>query len=99
MELGALSSQLLDMMIVLHSLFSFNVSITTLTKTSKKRKLSDEYVQYRFTFMFEQDGIQLPQCMICTARLINSCLAPGNLKEPFLKLNEDKIYKNLLNSK
>lgn len=62
--------------------------------SSKKRKWSDEYVQYGFTCITERDGSQRPQCMICNAKLSNSSLAPAKLREHFLKLHGDGNYKN-----
>ena len=62
--------------------------------SSKKRKWSDEYVQYGFTCITECDGSQRPQCMICNAKLSNSSLAPAKLREHFLKLHGDGKYKN-----
>uniref|UniRef100_A0A8C5M152 Uncharacterized protein n=1 Tax=Leptobrachium leishanense TaxID=445787 RepID=A0A8C5M152_9ANUR len=60
----------------------------------KKRKWSDEYVQYGFTCITERDGSQRPNCMICNAKLSNSSLAPAKLREHFLKLHGDGKYKN-----
>ena len=62
--------------------------------SSKKRKWSDEYVQYGFTCTTERDGSQRSQCMICNAKLSNSSLAPAKLREYFLKLHGDGKYKN-----
>ena len=62
--------------------------------SSKKRKWSDEYVQYGFTCITERDGSQRPNCMICNAKLSNSSLAPAKLREHFLKLHGDGKYKN-----
>ena len=60
----------------------------------KIRKWSDEYVQYRFTYVTEPDETQRPQCTICKAKLSNSSLAPAKLKEHFLKMHNDGKYKN-----
>lgn len=62
--------------------------------SSKKRKWSDEYVQYGFTCITERDESQRPSCMICNAKLSNSSLAPAKLREHFLKLHGDGQYKN-----
>ena len=62
--------------------------------SSKKRKWSDEYVQYGFTCITENDGSQRPNCIICNAKLSNSSLAPAKLREHFLKLHGDGKYKN-----
>lgn len=60
--------------------------------SSKKRKWSDEYVQYGFTCITERDGSQRPYCMICNAKLSNSSLAPAKLREHFFNLHGN--YKN-----
>uniref|UniRef100_G3NTB1 Uncharacterized protein n=1 Tax=Gasterosteus aculeatus TaxID=69293 RepID=G3NTB1_GASAC len=57
--------------------------------SSKKRKWSDEYVQYGFTCITERNGSQRPNCMICNAKLSNSGLAPA-------KLHGDGQYKNTM---
>ena len=59
----------------------------------KKKKWSNEYVQYGFTYKKESDGTQRPQCMMCNAKLSNSSLAPAKLKEHFLKQHRDGKYK------
>ena len=60
----------------------------------KKRKWSDEYVQYGFTYIKESDGTQRPQCMICNILLSNSSLAPAKLKEHFKRHHGDGKYKD-----
>ncbi|XP_067122548.1 protein FAM200C-like [Centruroides vittatus] len=60
--------------------------------SSKKRKWSDEYVQYGFTCITERDGSQHPCCMICNAKLSNSSLAPAKLRKHFFHLHGN--YKN-----
>ncbi|GAA6085212.1 protein ZBED8-like [Tachysurus ichikawai] len=62
--------------------------------SSKKRKWSDEYVQYGC--ITENDGSQRPNCIICNAKLelSNSSLAPAKLREHFRKLHGDGKYKN-----
>jgi len=62
--------------------------------SSKKRKWSEEYVQYGFTCITEVDGSQHPQCMICDSKLSNSSLAPAKLKEHFRKVHGDGKYKS-----
>ena len=63
--------------------------------SSKKRKWSDEYVQYGFPCITERDGSQRSQCMICNAKLSNSSLAPAKLRERILKLHGDGKYNNI----
>ena len=62
--------------------------------SKKKRKWSDEYAQYEFTYIIEPDGNQRLQCTICDAKSSNSSLAPPKLKEHFLKMHGDGKYKN-----
>ena len=62
--------------------------------SKKIRKWSDKYVQYGFTYITEPDGSQRPQCIICDAKLNNSCLALAKLNKYFLKMHGDGKYKN-----
>ena len=62
--------------------------------SKKKRKWSDEYAQYEFTYIIEPDGNQRLQCTICDAKSSNSSLAPAKLKEHFLKMHGDGKCKN-----
>ena len=54
--------------------------------SAKKRKWSENYVQYGFTCVTESDGTQRPQCMLCNDKLSNSSLAPAQLREHFAKV-------------
>ena len=65
----------------------------------KIRKWSDEYVQYRFSYITEPDGSQRPQWTICDAKLSNSSLPPAQLKEHFLKMHGEGKYKNTMLAK
>ncbi|KAL3969146.1 gap junction alpha-4 protein [Sarotherodon galilaeus] len=80
-ECSARSSQHVNVVVVLPLI---------LTMSTKRRKWSDEYVQYRFTCITERDGSERPICMICNAKLSNSSLAPAKLKEHFLKLFDER---------
>ena len=48
---------------------------------SKKRKYSDEYISFSFTFMTERDGTQKPQCFLCGNVLANGSMKPSKLKD------------------
>ena len=48
---------------------------------SKKRKYSDEYISFGFTFMTERDGTQKPQCFLCGKVLANGSMKPSKLKD------------------
>ena len=55
--------------------------------SAKKRKWSENYVQYGFTCVTESDETQRPQCMLCNNKLSNSSLAPAKLREHFAKVH------------
>ncbi|CAG9790709.1 unnamed protein product [Diatraea saccharalis] len=46
---------------------------------SKKRKFSDDYIKFGFTFI-ERDELQLPQCVICMKVLSNDSMRPSRLE-------------------
>ena len=48
---------------------------------SKKRKYSEDYVQYGFTFCTENDGTQRPKCFLCDKIMCNDNMKPSKLKE------------------
>lgn len=58
---------------------------------SRKRKFSDDYVQYRFTFITEKDGTQKPQCFLCSKLLCNENMKPSKLKEHFKALHPTNL--------
>ena len=60
--------------------------------SAKKRKWSENYVQYGFTCVTENDGTQRPQCMLCNNKLSNSSLAPAKLREHFAKVHGTGKY-------
>ena len=60
--------------------------------SAKKRKWSENYVQYGFTCVIESDGTQRPQCMLCNNKLSNSSLAPAKLREHFAKVHGTGKY-------
>ena len=62
--------------------------------SSKKRKWSEDYVRYGFTYTTEQDGTQHPQCMLCFVKLSNISLVPAKLREHFIKLHGEGQYKD-----
>ena len=61
---------------------------------TKKRKWSENYMQYGFTCATKSDGTQYPQCMLCNFKLSNSGLAPAKLREHFTKGYGTGKYKN-----
>ena len=48
---------------------------------SKKRKYSENYVAFGFTFVTDSDGSERPQCFLCGKVLANASLKPAKLKE------------------
>ena len=60
---------------------------------TKKRKWSENYVQYGFTCATKSDGTQYPQCMLCNVKLSNSSLAPAKLRKHFRKVYGTGKYK------
>lgn len=58
---------------------------------SRKRKFSDDYVQYGFTFITEKDGTQKPQCFLCSKLLCNENMKPSKLKEHFKALHPTNL--------
>ena len=60
--------------------------------SAKKRKWSENYVQYGFTCVTESDGTQRPQCMLCNSKSSSSSLAPAKLREHFAKVHGTGKY-------
>ena len=60
---------------------------------AKKRKWSENYVQYGFNYAIKSDGTQYPQCMLCNVKLSNSSLASAKLREHFTKDHGTGKYK------
>ena len=50
---------------------------------SKKRKYSEDYVQYGFTFITEKGGTQRPKCFLCDKLMCSDNMKPSKLKEHF----------------
>ena len=61
---------------------------------SKKRKYSENYVAFGFTFVTDSDGSQRPQCFLCGKVLANASLKPAKLKEHLISIHP----KNALDS-
>uniref|UniRef100_UPI00358EA82C protein FAM200C-like n=1 Tax=Myxine glutinosa TaxID=7769 RepID=UPI00358EA82C len=50
---------------------------------SKRRKWNDDYVRFGFTCITGNDGLQKPQCTLCSVVFSNSNLKPSKLQEHF----------------
>ena len=51
--------------------------------TSKKRKWSENYQNFGFTCVVDKDGLQRPQCIICSAMFSNASLRLCKLRDHF----------------
>ena len=58
-----------------------------------KRKYSDSYFDYGFTFVERHDE-QLPQCVVCHKTLSNASIKPHQLKQHFLNVHSHLAGKN-----
>ena len=61
---------------------------------SKKRKYSENYVAFGFTFISNSDGSERPQCFLCGKVLANASMKPTKLKEHLISMHP----KNALDS-
>ena len=61
---------------------------------SKKRKYSENYVAFGFTFISNSDGSERPQCFLCGEVLANASMKPAKLKEHLISMHP----KNALDS-
>ena len=46
--------------------------------SQKKRKYQDIYLDFGFTYLI-QDGLQIPQCVLCMQTFSNSTMKPTSL--------------------
>ena len=68
-----------------------NSSGKNASQLSKKKKYNQNFIQYGFTFIRENDE-QRPVCLICNQTLVNECLKSWKLKR---QLNtKHKSYSN-----
>ena len=61
---------------------------------SKKRKCSENYVAFGFTFISNSDGSERPQCFLCGKVLANASMKPAKLKLHLISMHP----KNALDS-
>ena len=50
------------------------------SNTAKKRKYSESYLRYGFTYIEKEEKVQ-PQCIICVEVLSESSFLPSKLKD------------------
>jgi hypothetical protein len=48
---------------------------------SKKRCYQESYIEYGFTYLTDRDGLQKPQCLLCSKVLCNGYMKPSKLQE------------------
>ena len=48
---------------------------------SKRRYYQESYLDFGFTFMLDKDGIQQPQCLLCSKVFSNGCMKPSKLQQ------------------
>jgi len=66
-------------------------SSTINDKTVKRRKYKDNYLNFGFTFIGD-DNNQIPQCIVCGVTLSNESMVPNKLKR-HLEQNHSHISK------
>ena len=59
----------------------------------KKRKYQDNYLDFGFTYLI-QDGLEIPQCVLCMKTLSNSTTKPAPLKQHLANAYPSMISKN-----
>ena len=60
---------------------------------SLKRKYQDDYLNFGFTFL-ENNGHQLPQCVLCMKTLSNSSMKPYQLKQHLITVHPEHSKKD-----
>ena len=60
---------------------------------STKRKYSEKYEAFGFTFVTNNDGSKRPQCFLCGKVLANASLKPAKLKEHLISIHpQNALY-------
>jgi len=71
--------------------------------SQKKRKYQDNYLDFGFTYLIE-DGLQIPQCVVCMKTFSNSTMKPAPLKQhlanahPSMMSNNRSFFESKLSS-
>ena len=60
--------------------------------SKKKRKYQDNYLNFGFTYLI-QDGLQIPQCVLCMKIFSNSTVKPALLKQHLANAHPSMISK------
>ena len=61
--------------------------------SQKKRKYQDNYLDFGFTYLIEDD-LQIPQCVVCMKTFSNSTMKPASLKQHLANAHPSMISKN-----
>ena len=61
--------------------------------SQKKRKYQDNYLDFGFTYLI-QDGLQIPQCVLCIKTFSNSTMKPAPLRQHLANSHPSIISKN-----
>ena len=61
--------------------------------SQKKRKYQDNYLDFGFTYLI-QDGLQIPQCVLCIKTFLNSTIKRAPLKQYLANAHPSMISKN-----
>ena len=61
--------------------------------SQKKRKYQDNYLDFRFTYLIEDD-LQIPQCVVCMKTFSNSTTKPASLKQHLANAHPSMMSKN-----
>ena len=61
--------------------------------SQKKRKYQDNYLDFGLTYLI-QDGLQIPQCVLCIKTFSNSTMKPASLKQHLANAHPSMISKN-----
>ena len=61
--------------------------------SQKKRKYEENYLDFGFVCLI-QDGLQIPQCVLCMKTFSNSTMKPASLKQHLANAHPSMISKN-----
>ena len=61
--------------------------------SQKKRKYQDNYLDFGFTYLI-QDGLQIPQCVLCIKAFSNSTMKRAPLKQHLANAHPSMMSKN-----
>lgn len=61
--------------------------------SQKKRNYQDDYLQHGFTYLV-QNGLQIPQCVVCHKTFSNSTMKPAPLKQHLSNAHPELAEKN-----